>query len=194
MNRQILLFIAILAGIASTSVDAQDDDVEVSILEDELATDEMSDMGLDAEDEALINEELMMDDEFTGIDELAGLDSSGGDILPGDVDNFEEIPAGNEGLPPATESGAGLNDACLQSGFSQAQCSNYLFSDDPGGFCGTLTLAGVACPQIQDPRFTYGNPKAAQQESEEDIQNTERAIQGFEETVPDDLGEQFAQD
>ena len=35
----------------------QDDDTEVTILEDELAADEMSDLGLDAEDEALINEE-----------------------------------------------------------------------------------------------------------------------------------------
>jgi hypothetical protein len=90
---------------------AQDDDTDVTILEDELATEEMSDLGLDAEDEALINEEL-------GTEDFTELEDAGGDILPGDVDNFEEIPeiAGNENLPPATESGAGLNDACLNSG------------------------------------------------------------------------------
>jgi hypothetical protein len=163
-----------------------------------ISEEEMAELGLDAEDEALIAEELGMED--TGevmLDEeadLAASDDSGGDILPGDTDNFEERPAGNEDLPPATESGAGLNDACLDSGFSQAQCSNYLFSDDPGGYCSTLTLAGVACPEIQDPAFTYGNPDAALTESQEDIENTERAIEGFESTVPDDLGEQFAQD
>jgi hypothetical protein len=168
---------------------AQDDDTEVTILEDDLAAEEMSDLGLDAEDEALLNEEL-------GMEDLSELDtgSSGGDILPGDRDNFEEIPAGNENLPSAEQSGAGLNDACLQSGFSQEKCSNLLFSDDPGGYCSTLTFAGVACPQIQDPRFSYGNPDAALAESQEDIENTERAIEGFEQTVPDNLGEQFAQD
>ena len=54
------------------------------------ATEEMEDLGLDAEDEALINEEL-------GEEELdTEAADSGGDILPGDVDNFQEIPAGNE--------------------------------------------------------------------------------------------------
>ena len=58
----------------------------------------------------------------------------------------------------------------------------------------TLSFAGVACPEIQDPAFTYGNPEAALRESQEQIENTDRAIEGFEQTVPDDLGEQFAQD
>ena len=129
--------------------------------------------------------------DFDEVDPELAEDS--GDLLPRDRDNFEEIPAGNEDLPPAEQSGAGLNDACLQSGFSQAACSSYLFSDDPGGYCSTLTLAGVTCPEIQDPRYTYGNPDEALAESQEDIANTERAIEGFENTVPDDLGEQFAQ-
>lgn len=117
--------------------------------------------------------------------------SGGGDLLPGDRDNFQPIPPGNEGLPPAEQSGAGLNDACLQSGFSQEKCSNMLFSDDPGGYCSTLKLAGLDCPKIQDPRFTYGNPDAARQQSERQIENTERAIQGFEQAVPDNLGRGF---
>jgi hypothetical protein len=116
----------------------------------------------------------------------------GGDILPGDTDNFQPIPPGNENLPPAQQSGAGLKDACLQSGFTEAQCNNYLFSDDPGGYCSTLKLAGVPCPKIQDPAFTYGNPEAAREQSEQQIENTERAIQGFEQTVPNNLGEGFA--
>ena len=36
--------------------------------------------------------------------------------------------------------------------------------------------------------------KAARQQSEQQIENTERAIQGFEETVPNNLGEGFADD
>ena len=173
-----------------------DDDEEVTVLEDDMAaTEEMEDLGLDTEDEALIDEELGMEDfsELEDTDTASDIEG-GGDILPGDTDNFEEIPAGNEDLPPAEQSGAGLNDACLDSGFSQAACSNYLFSDDPGGYCSTLSFAGVACPEIQDPAFTYGNPEAALQESQEQIENTDRAIEGFEQTVPDDLGEQFAQD
>jgi hypothetical protein len=181
-------------GIADGSFDE-----EVSVLEDNTEGMDM-DTELSAEDEALIDEELMEDELDTEEAETEDLDAelaaedSGGDILPGDTDNFEEIPAGNEDLPPATESGAGLNDACLDSGFSQAACSNYLFSDDPGGYCSTLSFAGVSCPEIQDPTYTYGNPEEALQESQEDIENTERAIQGFDNTVPDDLGEQFAQD
>jgi hypothetical protein len=121
----------------------------------------------------------------------SGSSSGGGDILPGDRDNFQPIPPGNENLPSAEQSGAGLNDACLQSGFSQAQCSNMLFSDDPGGYCSTLKIAGLDCPKIQDPRFTYGNPGAAREQSERQIENTERAIQGFEQAVPDNLGRGF---
>ena len=122
-------------GIADGSFDE-----EVSVLEDNTEGMDM-DTELSAEDEALIDEELMEDELDTEEAETEDLDAelaaedSGGDILPGDTDNFEEIPAGNEDLPPATESGAGLNDACLDSGFSQAACSNYLFSDDPGGYC-----------------------------------------------------------
>jgi hypothetical protein len=125
-------------------------------------------------------------------DTLENAGSSGGDILPGDRDNFQPIPSGNEGLPAAEQSGAGLKDACLQSGFSEAKCNNLLFSDDPGGYCSTLKLAGLDCPKIQDPRFSYGNPEEAREQSEQQIENTERAIQGFEQTVPNDLGEGFA--
>ena len=52
---------------------------------------------------------------------------------------------------------------------SQEKCSNMLFSDNPGGYCSTLKLAGLDCPKIQDPRFTYGNPDAARQQSERQI-------------------------
>ena len=65
---------------------AQDDDEEVAVLEDE----EMLDMGLDAEDEALIDEELGTEDS-TQLEEDPAADS-GGDNLPGDTDNFQEIP------------------------------------------------------------------------------------------------------
>ena len=68
---------------------------------------------------------------------------------------------------------------------------NMLFSDNPGGYCSTLKLAGLDCPKIQDPRFTYGNPDAARQQSERQIENTERAIHGFEQAVPDNLGRGF---
>ena len=96
-----------------------------------------------------------------GEEEDSGSSGSGGDILPGDKDNFQPIPPGNEGLPPAEQSGAGLNQACLQSGFSQEKCTNMLFSDDPGGYCATLKIAGLDCPKIQDPAFTYGNPEGS---------------------------------
>jgi hypothetical protein len=107
--------------------------------------------------------------------------------------NFQPIPPGNENLPPAEQSGAGLNDACLKSGFSQEKCNNLLFSDNPGGYCSTLKMVGLDCPKIQDPRFTYGNPEAARQQSEQQIENTEQAIQGFERlNPPGSLGGQFA--
>ena len=76
--------------------------------------------------------------------------------------------------------------------FSQAQCNNYLFSGDPGGYCSTLSLAGGPCPDIQDPAYTYGNPEEAIADSQEQIENTDRAIAGFEEALPDNLGEGFA--
>jgi hypothetical protein len=194
MKYRISLVAAVMLAIPLLLNAYAQDDEEVTVLDDETAAEDVvdSDMELEAEDEALIDEELDTGD-FDEVDpELS--EDSGGDLLPGDRENFEEIPAGNEDLPPAEQSGAGLNDACLQSGFSQAACSSYLFSDDPGGYCSTLTLAGVTCPEIQDPRYTYGNPDEALAESQEDIANTERAIGGFENTVPDDLGEQFAQD
>jgi hypothetical protein len=197
MNKRIQT-VLVLAGISANLLLLALSVSVIAVAFASISEEEMADLGLDAEDEALFNEELGMED-FTELEEDSGdvgSSSSGGDILPGDRDNFEEIPAvlGNENLPSAEQSGAGLNDACLQSGFTQEQCSNYLFSDDPGGYCSTLSFTGVACPEIQDPRFSYGNPEAALQESQEDIANTERAIEGFENTVPDDLGEQFAQD
>jgi hypothetical protein len=75
--------------------------------------------------------------------------------------------------------------------FSQEQCNNYLFSGDPGGYCSTLSLAGVPCPDIQDPAYTYGNPDEALADSQEQIENTENAIEGFNEAVPDNLGRGF---
>jgi hypothetical protein len=50
----------------------------------------------------------------------------------------------------------------------------------------------VDCPKIQDPRYSYGNPGAAKEDSENQIDNTERAIQGFDQTVPNNLAEGFA--
>lgn len=88
--------------------------------------------------------------------------------------NFPTNP--QPGLPPTFESGAGLMNACRQSGFTEAQCQNNIFSDDPGGYCSTLKLAGLPCPKIQDPSFTFGNPGEALEESQNQIDNTQRAI------------------
>ena len=82
--------------------------------------------------------------------------------------------------------GAGLNNACLKSGFTQAQCDNYLESTDPGQYCTTLKLAGLPCPQIQDPAKTYGDPKGALAESNQKIEQTENAIEGFNRLGPVD--------
>jgi hypothetical protein len=46
-----------------------------------------------------------------------------------------------------------------------------------------LKIAGLDCPKFQDPRFTLGTPDAARQESERQIENTECAIQGFEQAA-----------
>ena len=93
-----------------------------------------------------------------------------------DDDNFQSIPPGSENLPPVEQSSAGLIQACMQSGFTEAQCRNMFISDDPGGFCSTLKLANVPCPKIQDPQFTFGDPEAAQQESNQRIRNIQNAI------------------
>jgi hypothetical protein len=139
-----------------------------------------------------------------GIIEKGALEGGGegtgseGDILPGDKDdfvappnNFQPIPQGQQNLPPAAQSGAGLIDACLQSGFSQAKCENMFLSDDPGGYCSTLKLAGVPCPKIQNPDFTYGNPQAAEEQSRRQIEQGQKAIDGFNQAVPDNLGKGF---
>jgi hypothetical protein len=78
----------------------------------------------------------------------------------------------------------GLNDACLRSGFSQEKCDNILFSTNPGGFCTTLTIAGVPCPKIQDPAKTFNDPSGALAESEARSRATEGAIQGFNRLFP----------
>jgi hypothetical protein len=78
----------------------------------------------------------------------------------------------------------GLNDACLKSGFSQEKCNNILFSSNPGGFCTTLTIAGVPCPKIQDPAKTFNDPSGALAESEARSRATEGAIQGFNRLFP----------
>jgi hypothetical protein len=78
----------------------------------------------------------------------------------------------------------GLNNACLKSGFSQQKCDNLLFSKNPGGYCTTLKIAGLPCPKIQDPGFTYSNPGAARAQSEAKIRGLESAIQGFERLHP----------
>jgi hypothetical protein len=87
-------------------------------------------------------------------------------------------------IPPGINNAKGLNDACLSSGFSQQKCENMLFSKNPGGYCTTLKIAGLPCPQIQDPAKTYNNPKAAIAESEARSRATEGAIQGFERLHP----------
>jgi hypothetical protein len=69
-------------------------------------------------------------------------------------------------------------------GFSQEKCNNFLFSDNPGGACTTVSIAGVVCPKIQDPDKTYNNPGAALEESKRKIQQGEAAIQGFERLYP----------
>jgi hypothetical protein len=144
-----------------------------------------------------------------GIIEKGALEGGGegtgseGHILPGDKDdfvaqpqpqpqnNFQPIPPGQQNLPPVAQSSAGLIDACLKSGFSQAKCDNMFISDDPGGYCSTLKLAGLPCPKIQDPAFTYGNPQAAEEESRKQIDQTQKAIEGFNQAVPDNLGRGF---
>jgi hypothetical protein len=150
-----------------------------------------------------VNEELLSsipEDDQEDIDEMEGRDEEdedsgeSGDSQPiPQQNNFQPIIPGQQNLPPAQQSGAGLNDSCLKSGFSQEKCNNLLFSDNPGGYCSTLKMVGLDCPKIQDPRFTYGNPDAARQQSEQQIENTERAIQGFERlNPPGSLGGQFA--
>jgi hypothetical protein len=149
--------------------------------DDQEDIDEME--GRDEEDEESSDEESNSEDSG---------DSGDSQLIP-QQNNFQPIPPGNENLPPADQSGAGLNDACLKSGFSQEKCNNLLFSDNPGGYCSTLKMVGLDCPKIQDPRFTYGNPDAARQQSEQQIENTEQAIQGFERlNPPGSLGGQFA--
>ena len=150
-----------------------------------------------------VNEELLSsipEDDQEDIDEMEGRDEEdedsgeSGDSQPiPQQNNFQPIIPGQQNLPPAQQSGADLNDACLKSGFSQEKCNNLLFSDNPGGYCSTLKMVGLDCPKIQDPRFTYGNPDAARQQSEQQIKNTERAIQGFDRlNPPGSLGGQFA--
>jgi hypothetical protein len=82
-------------------------------------------------------------------------------------------------------------DNCIQSGFSKEKCENMLLSDDPGGYCSTLKLAGLSCPKIQNPKFTYGNPQAAEEQSRKQIEQTQNAIEGFNQAVPDNLGKGF---
>jgi hypothetical protein len=40
--------------------------------------------------------------------------------------NFQAIPPGNENLPSAEQSGPGLINTCMQSGFSREKC-NYRY-------------------------------------------------------------------
>ena len=86
--------------------------------------------------------------------------------------------------PRGINNAKGLNDACLSSGFSQQKCENMLFSKNPGGYCTTLKQAGLPCPKIQDPGFTYGNPGAARAQSEAKSRALEGAIQGFDSLYP----------
>ncbi|KAA2283115.1 hypothetical protein [Candidatus Nitrosocosmicus sp. SS] len=96
--------------------------------------------------------------------------------LETEQNNFQPIPQGNENLPPVEQSSAGLIDNCIQSGFSKERCENMLLSDDPGGYCSTLKLANLPCPKIQDPSFTFGNPGDALEQSRQQIQNIQSAI------------------
>lgn len=90
----------------------------------------------------------------------------------------QQLPSGGTGS---------LNDACLQSGFTQQQCNSY-FGPNPGGYCTTLQAAGLPCPQIQDPSFTYNNPEAARQESEQKKQRIQGAIEGYDRLYPPGRG------
>jgi len=74
-----------------------------------------------------------------------------------------DSPPSTEAVDPGTSTntngltdstGAGLNDACLKSGFSQRQCNSYLFSKDPGGACSTAALGGATNCPVQDPSKT----------------------------------------
>jgi len=95
-----------------------------------------------------------------------------------------EQPTGTGSARGADSNGAGLNDACLKSGFSQQKCDNILFSKNPGGACTTVAIAGVSCPSIQDPAKTFSDPKGALAESQARTRATENAIQGFDRLFP----------
>jgi hypothetical protein len=96
-----------------------------------------------------------------------------------------------QGLDPTGQS---LVDACLQTpGMTPQKCSNYLGSSDVGNYCTTLTIAGVPCPDIQDPSKTYGDPEGALAESNKKIEQTQNAIEGFNRLYPPgSLGGEFA--
>ena len=67
--------------------------------------------------------------------------------------------------------------------------NSYIGSSNPGGYCTTLQAAGLPCPQIQDPSFTYNNSEAARQELERQIDRTQNAIDSWERFYPKgDLG------
>jgi hypothetical protein len=174
---------------------AENDNEELAELEEEEREllDELSELEGDSVEQSIETEDES-DNEGNENEGNNGDSDFSSQLAPQQQNNFQPIPPGQQNLPPAQQSGAGLNDACLKSGFSQERCNNLLFSDDPGGYCSTLKVAGLDCPKIQDPAFTYGNPEAARQQSEQQIENTERAIRGFEETVPNNLGQGFADD
>ena len=74
--------------------------------------------------------------------------NNGGGVAPG-RQQFEQPPLSNTATGVDNSNGRGLMSACLKSGFSESQCNNYLFSKNPGGFCTTLRLANVPCPNIK---------------------------------------------
>lgn len=50
--------------------------------------------------------------------------------------------------------------------------------------CTTLGIVGVGCPQIQDPAKTYGDPAGTLAESGQRIDQTQNAIDGFDQLYP----------
>lgn len=106
--------------------------------------------------------------------------------MPPEQFQQQQLPGGGTGS---------LNDACLQSGFAQQQCNSYIGSSNPGGYCGWMQAAGLACPKIQDPSITYGDPQGAIQDSLQKHGSTQSAIEGMERLYPPgDLGSGFADD
>jgi hypothetical protein len=114
-----------------------------------------------------INDEEDEDEESNDSDQNEG---------SGELDTIRQQPTQQQEPQPAVDPGGqSLHDACLKSGFSQEECNNHLLSGDQGGYCTTQELSVFDCAETQDPdpAFVYGNPEAASQQSEQQIENIE---------------------